>query len=303
MRSSGLSAADWGVMTEYIECLRPLKFATSRLKGRSKGGKFDAIYEIIPVFEYLLNALESLALLYAHVDFDTHPEAPEDHLAINLKAAWRKANTYYEKLDQSLACYAAVCLHPYYKFYCDNSWQDKISWLDTANTGFQQLCAEYEPILLQIPRRRGPPASSIDESISAFVDADSGGSEASLDEFERWRRHEPKWTTEQYMEEGNPVQYWLKLRPKYPNLARLALDIMTIPASSCDCERMFSELSDLLEPKRRAIGSELLAAIQLVRSWIRAGFKLPTGETPDAAVTDNEIVQEYGICGWSAPAN
>jgi hypothetical protein len=99
------------------------------------------------------------------------------------------------------------------------------------------------------------------------------------------------------------VQYWIKLRPKYPNLAQLALDIMTIPASSCDCERMFSELGDLLEPKRRAIGLELLAAIQLVRSWVGAGFKLPTGETPEAVVTDAEIIQEYGICGWSAPAN
>jgi hypothetical protein len=207
MRSSGLSAADWGVITEYMECLRPLKFTTSRLEGRGKGGKFGAIYEIIPVFEYLLNAIESLALPYAHVDFDAHPEAPEDHLAINLKAAWRKANTYYEKLDQSPAYYAAVCLHPYYKFYCDNSWRDKVSWLDTANAGFQQLWAEYKPVLPQIPRRRAPPASSIDEATSAFLDADSGDFEASLDEFERWKRHEPKWTTEQYMEEGNPVQY------------------------------------------------------------------------------------------------
>jgi hypothetical protein len=57
---------------------------------------------------------------------------------------------------------------------------------------------------------------------------------------------------------------------------------------------MFSELGELLEPKRRAISSELLAAIQLARSWIRTGFKLPTGETPDAGVTDSEIIQEYG---------
>ncbi|KAF7575696.1 hypothetical protein PtrM4_073200 [Pyrenophora tritici-repentis] len=48
---------------------------------------------------------------------------------------------------------------------------------------------------------------------------------------------------------------------------------MTIPASSSDCERLFSELGDLLEPKRRALGSELLAALQLVRSWVRAGYK------------------------------
>jgi hypothetical protein len=86
-------------MTEYMECLKPLKCAMSRLEGRGKAGKFGAIYEKIPVFEYLLSALESLVLPYAHVDFNVYPEAPEDHLAINLKAAWRKANEYYEKLN------------------------------------------------------------------------------------------------------------------------------------------------------------------------------------------------------------
>jgi hypothetical protein len=87
MRSSGLSAADWGVITEYIEALQPLKHATARLEGRGKAGKFGAIYEIIPVFEYLLNELETLLLPYSNVDFNAHADAPEDHLTINLKAA------------------------------------------------------------------------------------------------------------------------------------------------------------------------------------------------------------------------
>jgi hypothetical protein len=56
------------------------------------------------------------------------------------------------------------------------------------------------------------------------------------------------------------------MAPKYPQLSRFAIDILTIPASSCECERLFSELGDLLEPKRRAISGELLAALQLIRS-------------------------------------
>jgi hypothetical protein len=59
--------------------------------------------------------------------------------------------------------------------------------------------------------------------------------------------------------------YWIQMRSKYPYLSRFAIDMLTILASSCDCERLFSELGDLLKPKRRAIGSELLAALQLVR--------------------------------------
>jgi hypothetical protein len=80
-------------------------------------------------------------------------------------------------------------------------------------------------------------------------------------------------------------------------------------ASSCDCERLFSKLGDLLEPKRRAIGSELLAALQLVRSWIRAGFN-PNSSTSsggdtevddESELSDEEIVRNYNIHNWITP--
>jgi hypothetical protein len=47
--------------------------------------------------------------------------APTDHLHINLRAAWNKANAYFNKLDDSLVYYAVTCLHPLYKYYCENS--------------------------------------------------------------------------------------------------------------------------------------------------------------------------------------
>jgi hypothetical protein len=121
MRTTGLSAADWVEITEYIDLLRPLKAATERLEGRGKSGKYGAIFKVIPVFEYLLGELESRFSLYEHVDFNAHAEAPEDHIAINVRAAWRKANDYYGKLNNSPVYYAACCLHPRYKNYCANS--------------------------------------------------------------------------------------------------------------------------------------------------------------------------------------
>jgi hypothetical protein len=58
MRSDGLSAADWAVITEYMNTLKPLKAATERLEGRGKSGGFGAIAEIIPIFEYILSYYE-----------------------------------------------------------------------------------------------------------------------------------------------------------------------------------------------------------------------------------------------------
>ncbi|KAA8620717.1 Condensation multi-domain protein [Pyrenophora tritici-repentis] len=146
MRSTGLTAADWAVITEYQDCLEPLKLATEKLEGRGKAGKYGAIYETIPVFEYVLGALEARTRSYEQVDFNP-PDAPEDHLFVNLRAAWSKANDYYNKLDRSPAYYAATCLHPYYKYYCENSWVDKPEWLTSANAGFLQLWQSYTDLL------------------------------------------------------------------------------------------------------------------------------------------------------------
>ncbi|KAG9382630.1 Dimer-Tnp-hAT domain containing protein [Pyrenophora tritici-repentis] len=290
---------------KHLDCLEPLKLATEKLEGRGKAGKYGAIYETIPVFEYVLGALEARTRSYEQVDFNP-PDAPEDHLFVNLRAAWSKANDYYNKLDRSPAYYAATCLHPYYKYYCENSWVDKPEWLTSANAGFLQLWQSYKPQrtrpLSQTtakPRHRG-----IDDVIGALVRRNKAQVEAAHDdEYERWRTQEPEWTSEQYLSDGHPVKYWIQLRSKYPCLSQFAIDILTIPASSCDCERLFSELGDLLEPRRRALGSELLAALQLVRSWRRAGFDglYNNGDDEDkwSDVKDEEIVQQYDIEGWS----
>ncbi|PWO20802.1 hypothetical protein PtrARCrB10_10693, partial [Pyrenophora tritici-repentis] len=71
---------------------------------------------------------------------------------------------------------------------------------------------------------------------------------------------------------------------------------------SCECERLFSELGDLLELKRRAISSELLAALQLIRSWTRAGYtynaKRGDDNSGDGAISDDELARKYSIQNW-----
>lgn len=269
-----------------------------RLEGRGKAGRFGAIYEVIPVFEYLLGEYETRFKLFEHVDYEA-AGAPEDHLAIVLRAAWAKLNEYSTKIDESVVYYAAVALHPYYKRYCERSWRDKDAWLRTAKQNFQQLWATYKPASSSPERRHERSSTAIDDAIFALVGGDSDSDELT-DEYEQWSRLEPKWTSEQF-NKGHPVQYWLGLRSKYPHLHRLAIDVITIPASSCECERMFSELGDLLEPRRRKIGAQLLAALQCIRAWMRAGVKTP--HQAEKWLTDDEIDLIYSLCNWDKPGD
>ena len=87
------------------------------------------------------------------------------------------------------------------------------------------------------------------------------------------------------------------MQDSYPQLSKLALNVLSIPASSCECKRMFSELGNLLEPRRRGIQPRLLAAIQCVRRWRTAGLgddKLNNRNS----ITDDEIEALYGVSAW-----
>jgi hypothetical protein len=60
MRSTGLTAADWAVITEYQDSFERLKLATERLEGRGKASKFGVIDEVIPVFGYAWSKANNL---------------------------------------------------------------------------------------------------------------------------------------------------------------------------------------------------------------------------------------------------
>ena len=115
------------------------------------------------------------------------------------------------------------------------------------------------------------------------------------DEYERWRANEMRSSREDFKREGNTVTYWLSLSHKYPALAQLALDLMTIPVSSSKCERLFSQLGDLLQPKRRKIGAQLLAALQCVQSWVEAEFMSGNDEVDESTLTDSAVEVLYNL--------
>ncbi|RYO04899.1 hypothetical protein AA0121_g12589 [Alternaria tenuissima] len=284
-------------------CLKPLQIATKRLEDRGKASSFGAIYEVLPVFEYLLRNLEELAQPWIDVDFNAHNEAPEDHLHINLRAAWKKADAYYNKLDDSPIYYAATCLHPLYKYYCENSWSEKPEWIEAANKGFQRLWKSYKKLPKPVPilAARSTRTSDIDDVIEAYTQRNHTAAAPQGDEYDRWLNQEPPWRS---LDDGNVIQYWIAMRSRYSCLSQFAIDILTIPASSCECERLFSELGDLLEPERRAISSELLAALQLIRAWTRAGYNTKKtdgidGSTSLDSLTDESLSREYDIYSWA----
>jgi hypothetical protein len=117
-----------------------------------------------------------------------------------------------------------------------------------------------------------PAMSSFDNAIDTKLD-DGDQTEEVEDEYDSWLK-EPMWTADQHKAGTTAVQYWVALKPKYPNLSRLAIDVLTVPASSSVCDRVFSGTGDILEPQRRKIGAQLLAALVCLQRWTLSDYRL-----------------------------
>jgi hypothetical protein len=132
-----------------------------------------------------------------------------------------------------------------------------------------------------------PPRTILNPSTASSLTADKN-------EFKRWKRSEP--VAERGTEHADsPIKYWVSMCDCYPSLSKFALVVLSIPASSCECERLFSELGDLLEPRLRRLGPQLLAAIQCVRRWQRSGLGGDNEVEEEEAADDDNMELLCGL--------
>jgi hypothetical protein len=100
---------------------------------------------------------------------------------------------------------------------------------------------------------------------SAGFSQDHGGHD---DEYARWQS---------YVRPGDPdvrdpIAYWISNQDEFPKLSRMALDVMTVPAMSAECERLFSAVGLMVTPLRTRLDASTIGTIQSLRSWLQAGL-------------------------------
>lgn len=87
-----------------------------------------------------------------------------------------------------------------------------------------------------------------------------------VDEYARYLS-EPRHNTPN--REFDPVNWWLESaqRERFPRLSKMALDLLSAPAMSADCERLFSTAKLTVTDLRTRLDSESLEALLCLKSW------------------------------------
>jgi hypothetical protein len=81
-------------------------------------------------------------------------------------------------------------------------------------------------------------------------------------EFERWLSTK----NDVYSKYDNPLEYWLVKWFEYPRVARMAIDVLLIPAMAAECERTFSSAGSMVSYKQHRLDTSTIAVTQTVRS-------------------------------------
>ena len=268
-----LDKEDWDILHEYSELLEPFEDATEVLQGNpgthpsSQNQKQGLAASVLLAFEFLLSHLEA-----SKVNYQSRPEFR--HLSIATDLAWDKCNEYYKKLDDTPVYLAGVILHPSHKWgRLEELWGNSKKAKRWIQDGKTRLKAFWESEYKSRPISASGTASIVEgakgkqSKFEIFLQGRRQNTHSSSckDEYEEWCQM-PRF------EHPNALVYWIDNRSRWPNLARMGIDIFSIPAMSAEPERIFSNAGDMCTSKRVKLKAESIQACQCLRSWDNAGI-------------------------------
>lgn len=276
-KTSFIDEIDWTVLKAFDELLYDFHVVVQVLQGdgqsrhRPTGVKetFGSMTDVLEAFEFLLGKLEEAKSLV-----ERYPE-PEQ-FGININLGWKKLDKYYCTLKDSPVYYAAAALHPSLRWnYFEEVWgQQHPGWVQEAKDIVQRLWdAEYRDLQITISSPEGPVVKMRKTKLSSFDKYRNTYRQSQLawsqsDEYTRWQAN----TSSSERDITDPIEYWILKRFEYPRLSRMALDVMTVPAMSSECERLFSATGLMVTPLRNRLDAGTIGLIQTLRSWLRAGI-------------------------------
>jgi hypothetical protein len=123
-----------------------------------------------------------------------------------------------------------------------------------------ELWEQYKPVGISIPR---PNAASTTPNEFIQWKSDLIRPTVPIDEYDRYCQADLVWECEK------PLKWWLEdtQQKAYPNLSKMAIDILSIPAMSAEPERLFSSAKITITDRRNRLGVETIEALECLKSW------------------------------------
>ncbi|SMR52787.1 unnamed protein product [Zymoseptoria tritici ST99CH_1E4] len=241
------------------------------------------------------------------------PEAAElnqeQHFRANINLAWKKLDAYYTLTDNTPVYVAAVVLHPRYNIaWLRKQWSSRTAWIAHAEAELKAMWADYsqKPDIFNgdddtitpsqsasqpQPRTTGRRHNRVlDQEPSDFAAMAGSSDEERAKERRPAATLDEQWSLYTSLNSDyhvdDPYAWWWKKRFEWPQLTRMALDILTTPPMSDEPERLFSATGLMVTDRRNRLKEDTIAASASLRSWTREGAILWAQFKPEVMLVD-----------------
>jgi hAT family C-terminal dimerisation region len=227
---------------------------------------------------------------------DTEHDSADSFFRNAVRMSQQKLNTYWNILilkDTPSYYAAATILHPEYRHkWFQYQWShhplyykkaEKSTWAIWDNYVKAEEVSTEEQMLEEESSRRKTPGGVANEFKSRFLatqaidplfmTGNSGGKRKGRKKIRRSDLED--YLTDEPCPIGaikDPIEWWRTIgKREYPTLYKLAIDLLATPATSCECEGVFSQAGKLITDERNRLGLEVIEAIELQKDWLRKG--------------------------------
>jgi hypothetical protein len=191
-------------------------------------------------------------------------------LAAAMKLARKKMDRYYSLTDSSNVYRIAMVLHPGIKleYFRNQKWEDE--WIDEAECLVrEEYAAKYETVAEELTEESN---DMLKKNLSMKIN-DGFASFGNLSVTTSPRPNEIQEYLSHAVENvKDPLKWWVENKYVYPKLYRMALDYLSIPATSTSVERVFSQGCHLLPFSRNSLSPSSIRAFLCFGSWSRCGL-------------------------------
>lgn len=283
-----LSSEEWEGVQQLVDFLQAPVEMTKRLEGNNSASGFGSLWQT-------LTNLQALWKLYSSTKagFNDLDNSNSDYFIAAVKHGLEKLSSYFEKLiiEPEVSSYVvATTLHPALRFaWFQTHWKQYADWVkrakDSTNRVFKQYIAKEmddDDTALPLPRRKVPGGNADLYSQTMAVDL------MFLTGSKSHKRQKRTTQLEEYFDDlrddlmnaneqqlallHDPWRWWLEIgRNKYPVVFKIATDYLSIPATSCECERSFSTAKRTITSDRNSLSAATIEALQLQKNWLRHG--------------------------------
>jgi len=253
-----------------------------RLEGNNGGNSQGSLWQT------LLN-LQVLWVHFEEAKLSDHSEYMDAAIALGFE----KLNTYFTLLVHTpdVSYYTiATALNPALRLnWFQTQWKHYPEWVSKAQKSVKKVFDDYVKAeaatddndeLREPPSRRKVPANDLYSRVTAvdthLLTGNKNKRQRRIGQIEEY--YESLDTDLNAANERDqpvlqdPWGWWQRVgRNRYPILFKIACDYLTIPCTSCDCERCFSSARRTITDDRNGLSGTTIEALQLQKNWLRRG--------------------------------